>query len=766
MVNTEKEILALTGTTDALPDRATQQHLLDLYFAYVHISYPVIYKVSWLQQYRRGLNQPDSTERSTPGGQGNVPSVLLLAMFALAARFADREVETGESFANRGQKYHDAAKKILFFDVGSSRIVNVQALLLLGWRELGAGAMSAAWLFSGMALRIAQDLGLHRSAERWFLPVQKFSHEEKEVRKRVWTAVLALDRHAAAYIGRPPGAHERDMDQVGMVSLAMAEWLQCFVLGRRADWSKRACAVCMQFPSTDEPDEHEQWKQLLVGETPEPVGMGAKAGGVGPATKSLTLSCFNAGASLAVLINRVIINVYAIRIRVLGQSSATLLSLLDQSLASWYLNLPATLQYSPASRKVPPPNVLTLHLTFYSTLILLHRPFIPAQGSTTSPATVPSHSICTTSAHAIANIVATYDAKYSLKQCMPSVIYPVFSAAIICVYNASCDDDLARPAKVHLATLMAALKSMESTWGSAQRQRELLLGLVDLRETQPSQPQSQSQTQPRPSPSVSPTEQPQGTVRGTKRAVEIPQPHANGAQLSPGGGFASAPLTRPVAPAGSRRRSSSAASSLSQAAAQAILAQQHHPTTSPTIYEHTPLNPSPYEPSPPTPAPPPQMTTTSLGMEFDPLPAPASWDLLGLGASGPGAGFDLEQYRAQHNAQTPIDFAQLLSSFAAETEQQYHSQVQSQGHGAGQGTFGLGGGTPGQDSGGGAGQAGGGFDGAFGGMPMGIATEEWQAFLPQSFSMEGLMGAGQSPSVGVERDSPGRDGAGTAAGLS
>lgn len=36
------------------------------------------------------------------------------------------------------------------------------------------------------AIRMAQDLGLFRDVEKWFLPVQKFSHEEKQTRKRVW----------------------------------------------------------------------------------------------------------------------------------------------------------------------------------------------------------------------------------------------------------------------------------------------------------------------------------------------------------------------------------------------------------------------------------------------------------------------------------------------------------------------------------------------------------------------------------------------------
>lgn len=69
-----------------------------------------------------------------------------------------------------GQNYLDAAKKILNFDYGSSKLVTVQALLLLAYREIGTGAMSASWLFTGMAIRMAQDLGLFRDVDKWYAP--------------------------------------------------------------------------------------------------------------------------------------------------------------------------------------------------------------------------------------------------------------------------------------------------------------------------------------------------------------------------------------------------------------------------------------------------------------------------------------------------------------------------------------------------------------------------------------------------------------------
>lgn len=302
-----------------------------------------------MRQYRHSESNPNSTDPSTPSGGGKVPIVLLLSMFSLAARYSNLppDPEDGDYWSS-GTGFAEQAKKVLDYDYGSSKLVTVQALLLMSYREIGAGGMSSSWILVGMAAKMAQDLGLFRDVEKWFLPVHKFSHEEKQSRKRVWWACVILDRYTASYIGRPGTIHERDYD--------------------------------VTFPSEDEPDEHEQWRPI------RPDGTDYSVAPKFPQeddrsilprytpVKAHTMSCFSAAGALAVLINRIIANIYAIRTRVLGQSSETLLTLLDQSLASWYIGLPPHLVYTPKSKKVPPPHVLSLHLQFYSALILLHRP--------------------------------------------------------------------------------------------------------------------------------------------------------------------------------------------------------------------------------------------------------------------------------------------------------------------------------------------------------------------------------------------------------
>jgi len=98
-------------------------------------------------------------------------------------------------------------------------------------------------------------------------------------------------------------------------------------------------------------------------------------------------------------------------------------------------------------------------------------------------------------------LATVYSKQYGLEQAVPFMVYYVFSAAIMhvsylvsgcllsCslarlqVYNTRWPGE-AKTAQTNLAKCMKALKEMEIIWGSAARQRELLVGLVDLAEAE------------------------------------------------------------------------------------------------------------------------------------------------------------------------------------------------------------------------------------------------------------------------------------------
>jgi hypothetical protein len=132
-------------------------------------------------------------------------------MFAIAARHSAGENPSfsapppdASSMWTAGDNFLDGAKVILDKSYASSRPSTCQALLLMGYREIGIGAMAQAWIYIGMAIRMAQDLGMHRSADGWArvgLGGRLFDEWELHERKRIWYACLIMDKYVSTYIG-------------------------------------------------------------------------------------------------------------------------------------------------------------------------------------------------------------------------------------------------------------------------------------------------------------------------------------------------------------------------------------------------------------------------------------------------------------------------------------------------------------------------------------------------------------------------------------
>lgn len=87
------------------------------------------------------------------------------------------------------------------------------------------------------------------------------------------------------------------------------------------------------------------------------------------------LSCFSTAQSLANITGRVIHQMYAIRAGPGRQAESVRI---EQALDKWYMNLPAHLQLDATAAatapSLPPPHLLSLHLAYWCTVILLHRP--------------------------------------------------------------------------------------------------------------------------------------------------------------------------------------------------------------------------------------------------------------------------------------------------------------------------------------------------------------------------------------------------------
>lgn len=461
-----------------LPEPAEQEHLLDLYFTYVHPSFPIIHKEAFFNAFKTahiGGDSPQSTTSSDASSTHPRPfnsrprpisTLLLLAMFAIAARYSSSSVPPpppdGSMMWPAGDDFFDQAKVILDRSYASSRSSTCQALLLMGYREIGIGAMAQAWTYIGMAVRMAQDLGMHRSADGWArvgLGGRLFNDWELHQRKRIWYGCVIMDKYVSTYIGRPLSIFERDFNT--------------------------------PLPSENNPEEFEEWKPHTT-DTDDANRFESVA--VAP-VEGRIVSCFNASATLSGLLSVIVQSIYAAHP---VSSRHTESVILESQLDKWYIELPEHLRHEPGSSKhpVPLPHVLTLHMQYWCAVLLLHRPFIrhctpkskhiceTSDDREARAITERSYELCAGAANHITAIVTVYLENYPISRSAVFLCYYIFTASIMHVTTLSTypSDPQAR---MGLTRCMEALKKMEIVWPSAGRALELLAGSkVNLQEAE------------------------------------------------------------------------------------------------------------------------------------------------------------------------------------------------------------------------------------------------------------------------------------------
>ncbi|KAF9463229.1 fungal-specific transcription factor domain-containing protein [Collybia nuda] len=458
-----------------LPESSVQDHLLRLYFTYVHPSIPIVNKRAFFEAYKTGraMDSPQSPE-SDPAisvspfsrRRRHIPTILLLAMYAIAARYSDDSSTPQPSDTSimweAGDDYLNLAKVILDGTYASSRPSTCQALLLMGYREVGIGAMAQAWTYIGMAIRMAQDLGMHRSADDWAredLGGRLFGDWELDERKRIWYACVIMDKYVSTYIGRPLMIFERDFDTT--------------------------------LPSENDPEEVDEWT---------PLSDNTEAG---LAVPGRIISCFNSSATLSGILSKIVQSIYAVRSASSRQVESTILEgLLDK----WYIELPEYLRHEPGSTKspAPPPHVLTLHMQYWCAVLLLHRPFQVTKylvylvssedvdDIEVRAIAEKSYELCAGAANHITSIATMYSETYTLTRCAAFLCYYIFTASIMHVTSLTTHP--ADPqARVGLTKCMDALRMMKIVWPSAARALELLRGSkVNLEESNISTPSNHS----------------------------------------------------------------------------------------------------------------------------------------------------------------------------------------------------------------------------------------------------------------------------------
>ncbi|CAD0115117.1 unnamed protein product [Aureobasidium uvarum] len=126
-----------------LPPSAVCNHLVNLYFDYIHDQFHTLFQ-------KPAFMADLASDR--------VPTVILLAIIALSARFSSHEYFQGSSPRTRGVQYARRASQLL--DPSDVSLTCIQACVLLGACRIVEGDSAGEAVYYGMACRMAQLLDL------------------------------------------------------------------------------------------------------------------------------------------------------------------------------------------------------------------------------------------------------------------------------------------------------------------------------------------------------------------------------------------------------------------------------------------------------------------------------------------------------------------------------------------------------------------------------------------------------------------------------
>ncbi|KAJ5788549.1 hypothetical protein N7457_003539 [Penicillium paradoxum] len=382
-------------------------HLLDVHWTRQHHTFLLTYRPAIM--------------RDLPKGDGpNCSRFLLNAIFACASKFSSRIDVRDDPMdpATAGRRFFRRCDELLAQESHLFRpsIPTVVGLLLLGSTFNARGDTSKGWLYTGYALRMVYDLGLHLDPKE-----TNDDAEEVEIRRRVFWGAFVCDKIQSLYLGRPVSMNLRD-------SHVSREFLDTF-------------------------EEHE----LFI---PPP---DSKLYTSSSLTPMYSVSTFKQLCLLSRIMTKITNHFYTVGGVRSASSATTSLQLADSALNSWKKNLPAELDFKPWSssdlspQPHPAPNVMNLHGIYNSLIILLHRPFI-SDGHLRSLATsASSWGRCTSAAKSITSISLAYKSAYGIHGAPYILSYAIYVACTIHVRNAFANAHH----KEHISRLAAGLACLD-----------------------------------------------------------------------------------------------------------------------------------------------------------------------------------------------------------------------------------------------------------------------------------------------------------------
>ncbi|KAJ5217927.1 uncharacterized protein N7498_000026 [Penicillium cinerascens] len=428
-----------SGSEEEIP-AALEDHLLDLYFSWQDPSFHVVDRYIYEEAKEKRNNLEETPFYS---------EALRNAMCALGSAFEPRYHPTIITFPKTLVEFFgDRSKSILETELDSPCVATVQAMVILSSHEVGNGKDARGWLYSetllatqGSALRLAFDLALHLDMSS-YVSAGIISAADADLRRTVFWAAYIVDHQLGFHLGRP---FRTSMEDV--------------TVGKpRQNAGSR---------------EHCRWK---------PCDSSSSAShGSGLLDSKDTIS--QQLVSLCELMapcGYILYSTSSISKGTLQELNAKIVA----ELRKWKATLPPILQIDLDDVTSPYlPHVLLLHMQYHQNIIYAHRPWMSKSHLQPQPPRGPgfthAREMCIQSAITISKILNMYESRYTLRRINVQAVSITSSAILLLLFaavlNYPCHsrDDIS----LYLSTCFRALDEFALSWKSAQRAKDLLVGL-------------------------------------------------------------------------------------------------------------------------------------------------------------------------------------------------------------------------------------------------------------------------------------------------
>lgn len=389
-------------------------HLLNLHWARQHHTFLLTYRPAVM--------------RDLQSGGMYCSDFMLYAIFACSSKFSQ-----APEVRDAGRRYLQQCDELLARDslLMKPHLTTIVGLLLLGSSYNARGDTSKGWLYTGYALRMVYDLGLHLDPRH-----TTNNPEEIEIRRRVFWGAFVCDKMQSLYLGRPVAISLRD-SQVSHEFLDLYEETEPFILPAVVSAG-------------------------VAGSTPQAMPSPGLPVGFGDSMPIYSVTTFQQLCLLSKIMTTIINRFYVVGATFSNAHNS--LQQVDLALQKWREKLAPELDFQPwlgdSQESTParkPPNVMILHNLYHSLIILVHRPFILDGHLRSASPPVRSWERCTVAARCITSIALAYKSAHGLDGAPYVLAYTIYVACTIHVRNAASQE---QPGD-HLSLLTSSLAFLD-----------------------------------------------------------------------------------------------------------------------------------------------------------------------------------------------------------------------------------------------------------------------------------------------------------------